>query len=295
MQALVNFFKAILGPFRRSGKIAALALRNRLRSESALGTVPTVVSLTSHGDRVARLWITLESIANGTSRPSRILVWLDKSLKNRKLPSNLERLRTRGVEFCFVNDIGPHQKYFYAIELARKANMSLATVDDDCIYPAWWLDRLYDGHIKTPDCIVCYRARVVAFSESSKLKPYNDWPFANYDHPDPCVFFTGVSGVMYPQKFLSILESCGEVFRQHCPRADDIWLNYVASKNSFPARQLFHDPWDFPEVPMTQHLALWTSNQAGGNDDQLAATYDCETLHKLARSALAEHVMVISQ
>ncbi len=288
MVLLLKRIRMILDALRRKATIIVLGVRNRFGSESALGDAPVVVSLTSHGSRVRSLWITLESIARGTTRPAGILVWLDESLQHRELPARLERLRSRGVEFGFVKDVGPHQKYFYALKIARELNVSMATVDDDCIYPAWWLSRLYAEHLKTPECIVCYRARRIMFEDDGGLGPYNNWPLVDFDRVDPRVFFTGVSGVLYPKSFIPIIESAGDGFLRQCPKADDVWLNFLAARSDFPARQIHRDAWAFPEVPMTRQIALWTSNSAGGNDEQISRTYDAETLRHLSNSRLAE-------
>lgn len=258
-----------------------LALRNRVSSRSAIGDSPVVVSLTTHGRRVRCVWYTIESIARGQIRPSRIIVWLDVSLANIPLSPELMRLRDRGVEFKFVEDIGPHQKYYYAIEEALSGRAALATIDDDTIYWSWWLKELVAAQSATPDAIVCYRARTFSFQEDGQPAPYADWPLFLGDEAAPTVFFTGVSGVLYPLGFLTELQSLGTTFKAVCPRADDIWLNFVATQTGTAARQVFKEPFGFPEVPDTQDIALWTNNAAGGNDAQIRTTYDPKTLAKI--------------
>ena len=259
-----------------------LRIKNRLSTTSALGEAPVVVSLTTHGRRVERVWYTLESVARGKVRPSRIVVWLDVSLANKGLSPKLKRLRDRGVEFRFVEDIGPHQKYFYAVEEALSKGRALATIDDDTFYWSWWLKELISAQSVTPNTIVCYRARMFSFLDDGQPAPYMNWPLFSGDRAAPAVFFTGVSGVLYPVAFLEELRILGTAFKTVCPRADDIWLNYVATKTGTAARQVFQEPFGFPEVPDTQDIALWTYNSVGGNDCQIRATYDAATLAKIS-------------
>ena len=99
--------------------------------------------------------------------------------------------------------------------------------------------------------------------------------------PDPLAFLTGVSGVIYPVAFLQILRQAGDAFRETCPKADDVWINYHAAKAGFPVRQASDKPQRFADVPGTQETALWRSNVDGGNDRQILRTYDPETLSRL--------------
>jgi len=279
----MSWLKIKTNTMRRNLEVTHLRIRNFFSRTAASGSIPVIVSITSHGTRVEHLWITLESIARGAARPAKIFVWLDSALQDEKVSVQLERLRTRGVECVFVKDLGPHTKYYYAAIFASKSGLPVVTADDDCIYPPWWLQRLHDAALTTPDCIVCYRARLLEFLDGATPKAYNDWPLVSFNHVEPRVFFTGVSGVWYPLCFLRAIEEAGLAFLECCPKADDVWLNYVAAKGRFPARQVDPISWDFAQVPMTQNIALWTENQEGGNDAQIRRTYDCKTLENLSK------------
>jgi hypothetical protein len=221
----------------------------------------------------------MESILRGSVKPERILVWLDKSLSKTSLPASLKRIQKRGVEFFFMEDIGPHQKYFYTLDIALKSAKAIATIDDDCIYPKWWMKELYESHLYTPKCIVCYRSRIFSFDKNMDILSYKEWPYCNFNTTRRNVFFTGVSGVLYPLSFLFHIKMFGKGFLECCPQADDIWLNYISAKNKYPARQVYLSALDFSIVPSTQDSALWVKNQSGGNDEQIRKTYDIETLN----------------
>jgi hypothetical protein len=245
------------------------------------GATPVVLSLTTHGHRLEKVWMALESIANGELRANRTLLFLDERISRDQVPKSLKELEGRGLELLFVRDLGPHTKYFYALPIALAMNEPLVTIDDDAVYPSWWLARLYQAYEENRNVINCYRARDIRFNFSGEILRYVDWPFTSNTEPRFSVFFTGVSGVIYPVAFLRLLERAGKEFRDKCPKSDDTWLNFVAAKSGFRVRQITADAQHFPMIPGTQDLALWTQNQAGGNRRQLLATYDAPTLARV--------------
>ena len=54
-----------------------------------------VVSLTTHGDRINSVHITIESILDGKDVPSRVILWLDNIDTFNNLPLSLHRLIKR--------------------------------------------------------------------------------------------------------------------------------------------------------------------------------------------------------
>jgi hypothetical protein len=95
---------------------------------------------------------------------------------------------------------------------------------------------------------------------------------------------TGVSGVIYPPAFLTVLKRTGSCFESCCPKADDIWLHVQALRSGYEVRQLVKTFLHFPMIPGTQDMALQTSNWAmdgTGNDQQARMTYDQQDLDML--------------
>lgn len=256
----------------------------------AAGETPVIISVTTHGPRLAKLWVTLECVAGGEARPQRIIVWLDRELEGRTLPSSLLRLKARGVELRFVEDLGPHKKYYYAALEFGGGDLPLVTIDDDVVYPRWWLRVLFAAHRERPDIIHCFRARRLTFSDDGSLAPYPRWPFLTASGPSPCVFSVGVSGVLYPVHFVRLVanESESKPFLRSCPRADDIWLNYLAAKHRVHVAQVLPATQFFPSVIGTQENGLWANNATGGNDQQIRATYDAPTLRRLGAECRGE-------
>lgn len=290
LPSIKQILKPVLGDnlnrIRIKLKIACLLFSNLLSPQSAVGQAQFIVSLTSHGRRIDSLWIPLECIALGKLRPQRIIVWLSKDLEDVRLNARLSRLKRRGVEFKYASDLGPHTKYYYSLYECLATGLSLVTIDDDCIYWSWFLLRLANASLVSPTSIIGYRVRRMCLSSSYTLLPYNMWEFASDTHEHSLNFVTGVSGAFYPVSFIKTLSTFGTGFLNTCPKADDVWLNYIAAKAGYLVRQLESTPWDFPLIDDSQDKSLWSSNRIGGNDIQISCTYDQVTLESLRKSVI---------
>jgi hypothetical protein len=122
---------------------------------------------------------------------------------------------------------------------------------------------------------------VVVVSEG-RIAPYDSWPRCRDTTPSVARFATGVSGVYYPIAMVACLAAAGEDFLHRCPKADDIWLHWIALRNSVPVRQLSPVPRHFPLLPGTQGQSLMSENVlAGANDARVADLYDAEDVARL--------------
>lgn len=262
-------------------RLAELRIRNRLTSASVLGEVPVVVSLTSYGSRVETVAYAVESVAAGRRRPQRMILWLDEPLRYTDRPAALRRLEARGLEIRLTEDWGPHKKYFPALAVALENDLALATADDDTLYPRSWLGKLAATAQRAPGEILCYRANLVTI-DGDRMVPYATWPRCRDTVPSVARFATGVSGVWYPPAMLSALQDRGTEFVRHAPRADDIWLHWVALRSGIRVRQVAPVPRHFPYIPGTQTQTLVQENvDGGGNDRLLAGLYDASDIAAL--------------
>jgi hypothetical protein len=276
-------FKVRRRIFAASSRSASsvMACMNRLGHRRLVGasTAP-VVSLTSYGPRVSTVSRTIESIGRGTTRPSRIILFLDDPAIFAALPQDLERQRARGLEIVFTENLGPHTKYYPLIqELSRPTEF--ATVDDDIIYPRWWLSRLIKAARDTPGQVVCHRAHRMTVV-NDRLERYVDWPSVTDTRPHHSVFATGVSGVLYPPDMVRALRAAGRAFERLCPTADDVWLHHVALDNGIPVRQVADIPKHFWITPHSQSTTLMDHNLVGGNDRAIDLTYSPGQVQMLA-------------
>ena len=250
-----------------------------------VGQLPVAVSLTTHGARIESVFLTIESIARSPNRPSRLVLWLDSPEAFASLPTSIARLQHRGLDVRLCENFGPHTKYFPYVQSFPDDRIPLVTADDDLVYPSEWLEALLNAHRLEPEIIHCYRARTVLIDEQG-IRPYVEWPLCKGRLLQSTNFLTGVSGVIYPPKFLTQLRSYGSAFTDCCPKADDIWLNVIALRHGFKVKQLQEEAIDFPEVPGSQTQALWPTNQFGGaNDRQIAKTYGPSDLARLRGKA----------
>jgi len=231
---------------------------------------PTV-SLTTHGKRANTVFCTIESIGRGSCMAGRVVLWLDDLRILENLPDSLKRLQRRGLEILLSENFGPHTKYFPMLEAGNLPEV-LVTADDDILYPKYWLSKLKMENRCSPDAIVCYRAHRVDVSEAG-IGPYNAWKPCRTQEASFLNFATGVSGVIYPRRFLECLKAEGKGFRDCAPKADDVWLYVMAMRNGFKVRQINRRPIHFLTHPASQDVALHNENGIrGGNDFQIERT-----------------------
>jgi hypothetical protein len=261
--------------------LISLSWRNLFCRQLITGNAPLAVSLTSYGSRLNSVYLTIESISKGVIKPQRIVLWIDETDKFNCPPPSILRLIARGLEIRRTTNFGPHKKYYPYIQAFVNDDLPLLTADDDVIYPEYWVNDLLQAYYVEPKHIHCFRARTLSF-DSNALPPYAAWPLCESDQAARTTFLTGVSGVLYPPSFLPELRQRGAVFMEVCPKADDIWLNVIALRAGFLVKQVRVKAMDFPEIPGSQAVALWISNQVGGsNDSQIHATYTEEDYLKI--------------
>ncbi|AKK10292.1 hypothetical protein [Corynebacterium uterequi] len=264
-----------------------LMIANRCSTRRIPATSPdaVVVSLTSHGSRLRHLYMTVESVARGNQRAP-IVLWLDRKDFERPWPASLRRLVRRGLQVrCSDGEYGPHTKYWNTFRQVDGTGTRVVTVDDDMIYPEWFLERLLFLSQVRGDSVLAYRAHRITFSRDG-LAPYRKWEPCTSQVPSVCHFATGVSGVLYPATFVSYVVAQGERFMELTPRADDVWLHACALRSGHRVRQVHSRPRNFAVNPPAQREALVRSNtMGGGNDAQIAQVYTREDIAALRASA----------
>ncbi len=263
-------------------------LRNLLARHAIVDTDgAAIVTLTSHADRIGRVFAAIESIGRGQCRARRILLHLGRQYEGAPLPRSLQRLRRRGLEIRYVDDVGPHTKYYPWLLANERFDHPLVTADDDKLYPRDWLAGLLDAYRVRPDLIHCWRAREIRTGPDGLL-PYRQWPLCANTQSAFHHFATGVGGVIYPPAFLRALKSAGDRFRDCCPKADDLWLHVMALRGGFPIRQLRRQAREFTGIPRSSHAALQRTNiDCGQNDAQAALTYTGGDIALLMQEAVA--------
>lgn len=248
-----------------------LDLRERRTRGSLLGSAPVVVSLTSYGSRIDTVHLTIESIARGSVRPARMILWLDSIDDLKALPPALERQRLRGLEILLGDNFGPHTKYYPYVESQTLHTVPLVTADDDIIYPPSWLAGIVAAHRAHSDSIVGYWMRRMRFGADGRPVTYTAWPNASDTRAHAANVPLGVSGVLYPPRMLAGLREQGRAFTAVAPATDDLWLHAIAVRTGVDVRQIADTPQHFLTVPGSQEVSLAAVNVSGSGNDRVVA------------------------
>lgn len=260
---LVNFFRHHLG-------------------RPITGAVPVVLSITSHKHRLKGVFLTLASIASGTTRPQRVILWVDHQRDIDTLPRTLVILQRRGLEVRVGGPYRVHNKWYPAIEQGMLDGRPLVVADDDVFYPRRWLEQLWLAHQQDPTAIWGHRMHQMKIS-GGVIAPYGEWSPRHGTRPGPDVLLTGVGGVIFPPAFLRILSEEGTRFLELSPNQDDVWLTSRAIKHGFPRAQVGEKSLSPVTIPGTQGIALTRTNVVR-NDSQIAAAFADIDIASIERS-----------
>lgn len=273
---LLHVPRRLLRELVRGTRLGALWFLNRYGRSAVTSPCGPVVSLTTFGKRSGRVYLAIESIADGTSKPSRLILWIDEPALLCDLPKTLLRLQRRGLEIRMCRNYGPHKKYYPYVESQERFDTSLVTADDDVLYPRYWLKELIYANERYPNNVNCYLAHVIVLNENT-IGEYRLWKSCGSTREDVLNVATGMGGVIYPAKFLPVLKRAGTDFAICCPKGDDLWLHTQALRSGFKTRQIFSRlPYlAFQAIPGMADTALSLENvtRGNGNDTQIRATY----------------------
>ena len=197
-----------------------------------------IVSLTSFPARINKVWITISTILNQSLKPKRVLLWLAEEQfpnKEKDLPKSLLKLKNRGLEILFCDDLKSHKKYYYTMKY--NPDDVVVTVDDDMLYPENMLQQLWNSHNTNPECVVCQFAHMITFDENGSINPYKKWTSCYGDDTKPGmrILPVGCGGVLYPPGVLNKSLYDKEKINNLCPQMDDLWLKAMAILNKTKA------------------------------------------------------------
>lgn len=253
-----------------SGRLAAANFVSRRR---VVGGGQATVSLTTYGSRWRTVHQTIESIGRGSVLPRAIVLWVDDPAFVQSPTPQLRRLIRRGLRIELSPDLGPHKKYFPALEEVAAHNDVLVTADDDVMYRKHWLRDLLQIADANPDTVIAYRARRVTM-KGADFAPWSDWPLVTSTTPSTLNIAIGEAGVLYPLGLTTRLMSRGDGFLVCAPRADDLWLHATGVLAEIPTRQVTAKAYFPLVVPGAHAVTLGHHNiSGGGNDAQIEATY----------------------
>ena len=275
------------GYYRAKMKNASILkrLKNQNKNSDVSLTVQDgpIVSLSSYGKNIETIFYTLESIRQGSVKPSKVILWLDNEEKE-NLPDSLERLEKVGLEIRTSEDFGPHSSYYPFVLQNDSFYKPFVTADSGVIYPSHWLEEMVQSYKSNPKAIHCYRAFKIRLLED-KFIPIRHWKRSGFSTATHLNFISGKSGVIYPPEFLEYLKAAGDEFLENCPTDEDVWLTVNALRADFKIAQIHENAKEFMTTPGSKDSGSGQSTKVEtGTHYQLLKTFLEEDIRKLKSS-----------
>jgi hypothetical protein len=228
-----------------------------------------IVSLTSYGERLKTVWLSIQSIFDQNCKLAKVVLWIahkDKNLIN----SKLRELEKNGLTIAFCEDVLSYKKLIYSSKYYN--DFHIITVDDDIIYPQNYLKKLISLHKKYPNCISCYRAHEICFKEENILE-YKKWKFHSpgIKGPTAKILATGVGGVLYPSGTFNFEDFDLNVIKNVAPYTDDIYFKWIELNKGIDVVKVYKNKRTLLYyIENTQENSLKMLNIVSGNNNDLA-------------------------
>lgn len=212
---------------------------NKGVTAETIAECPVIVSLTTHGKRLYEVHMTIESIMQGTIKPNRIILWLDKDVEGQPLPVLLEKQRERGLEILYnQRNIRSFTKLIPTLRLCPDA--IIVTIDDDMFYQPDMLEGLLKAHQMYPNDVLANRVDTIVLGSDGKPLTCLKWNlFQKPKEPSPLNVALGVEGVLYPPNSFDDEVLNEEVFMSICTTADDLWFKAMELKAGTEVRHVY--------------------------------------------------------
>jgi hypothetical protein len=232
---------------------------------------PLIVSLTSFPARFDSLALTLKCLLSQSVRPDQVILWIAAE-HQAALPPDVRALVPLGLTIASCdNTLRSHNKYIHTRRQHPAA--FIATADDDTYYWWSWLAELIADYDPRQRVIPGHRMHRIELTESGRPMPYRNWQWETHDRvASTLIFPTGVGGVLYPPHCLHDDVDRTDLILDLCPRADDVWLYWMALRKGYLFRKTSH--WrNLHHWRDSQEQGLmWENVYSGsGNDDQINA------------------------
>jgi len=193
-------------------------------------------SITTTGRRIGKIVPTIQSVLSGERKPDRLVLWLNEEGTPVAPPVSRDavprELASMPVDVRWCRNWGPATKLLPSMITFPEDHV--VTFDDDVLYPHWWLRRLIEAAEPVPDTILCYRARLIKWSEAGSVRSYREWPLikAREFGPSDELLPTGIHGVLYPPGSLKEQAFDLDALRKVALPNDDLW--FAATRKKAP-------------------------------------------------------------
>ncbi len=251
--------------------------------------IELIVSFTTYNKRIHDAHLIIESIAQQTVKPNRVVLWLDEEeFTLDSIPAVLKKQLARGLEIRFCPNYRSYKKLIPTLELFPKAD--IITIDDDLIYPYDFVEILMREALEFQDTILCFQAHKICFKTNGILQPYSQWDLNTKDMtPSKYIFPVGAGGIFYPCGTLSDNVTDKQLFTELAPSADDVWfkgmslLQGVKCKKITDSREFYIR---FLKLMDNQDIGLFNINVTnGGNDRQILDVFNkYNLLHEIRKN-----------
>lgn len=251
-------------------------------SSSRLCNEEVIVSLSTFGERIHSVALTLETLLEQTVKPNRIILNLGRQYEGRgKIPGSLKLLERRGVELRFTPDMGPYTKLVPVLK--EFPNSTIITCNDDVYYNLDFVSNMVNEHLQHPDEILASRCRIMELKGTHAFTNFLSWNYAPNDGGANLRFMPeSYMGVLYPPGSLDDQVFDEKTFMSLCPSADDFWFKAMSMLKGVTVRKVYHEEDYSNNLSTSRKLALHDLNSAsGGYDRQLKAVMDHFGLWKM--------------
>jgi hypothetical protein len=235
------------------------------------------VSLTTYGKRFYQVYLTIESLMQQSLKPNKIVLWVDYSFQNKRLPELLKKQQDRGLDICFCKDIRSYTKLIPSLQ--KYPNDVIITVDDDLYYSSNMIENLVPNYLDNPQYIYFNRGYRIKMLNNDKPDKYLNWQVCTTVlDVSPLNFPTGVGGVLYPPKCFQNEIFNASIFLNICPLADDVWFKAMALLNGTYSKKVstFNaNGEEYLNNRTVQDIGLMQQNVIHGqNDLQINAVFN---------------------
>ena len=253
-------------------------------SHDVIADNPVIVSLTTHGKRLYEVYLTIESIMQGTVLPNKIILWLSEEYKNSPLPITLRNQMKRGLEVRYCRDVRSYTKLIPA--LREFPDSVIITIDDDVFYQPDMLEGLLNAHAIYPNDVLANRVDEIVLGSDGKPITCLNWNiFQKPKGVSPLNLALGVEGVLYPPNSFDEEVLNEQVFLSICPTADDLCFKAMELRAGTNVRHVYtHYERGGEIIPNigTQDIGLQYINENVNdckNDSQFAKVLDRYNLY----------------
>jgi len=250
-------------------KLVTIGAKEQGISDKLLCNKEVIVSLTTYDKRYYEVYLTIESIMQGTVKPNRIILWLADEMKSMSIPVSLQRQMERGLEIGYTKDIRSFKKLIPTLK--DNPESVIITIDDDALYEYDLVENLVNAYKADPRHVHGSRLRCFNLDKHGMPEDYRKWKeVCHTGQPSPRNMCIGVGGVLYPPHCFTDEVFNEASFMDLCPRADDIWFWCMANMNGYSSDKIFTHSRrgvDFLVNPDVQEFSLTKTNLAGSSEN----------------------------